>query len=64
MVYLQTTNELCFGEAYIEYFKSCEFPAKIQISKPMDVSVFIVFFPSEVYSRLSVNTPCMSKLYN
>ena len=25
MVYLQTTYELCFGEAYIEYFESCDF---------------------------------------
>jgi hypothetical protein len=23
MVYLQTTYELCFGEAYFEYFESC-----------------------------------------
>ena len=25
MVYLQTTHELCFGEAYFEYFESCDF---------------------------------------
>ena len=25
MVYLQTTYKLCFGEAYIEYFESCDF---------------------------------------
>jgi hypothetical protein len=25
MVYLQTTYELCFGEAYFEYFESCDF---------------------------------------
>ena len=31
MVYLQTTYELCFGEAYLEYFESCEFPAKIRV---------------------------------
>jgi hypothetical protein len=31
MVYLQTTYELCFVEAYFEYFESCDFPAKIQI---------------------------------
>jgi hypothetical protein len=24
MVYLQTTYELCFGEAYFEYFESCD----------------------------------------
>ena len=38
MVYLQTTYELCFGEAYFEYFESCDFPAKLQI----DVSVFML----------------------
>jgi hypothetical protein len=25
MVCLQTTYELCFGEAYFEYFESCDF---------------------------------------
>jgi hypothetical protein len=25
MQYLQTTYELCFGEAYFEYFESCDF---------------------------------------
>ena len=25
MVYLQTTYELCFGEAHFEYFESCDF---------------------------------------
>jgi hypothetical protein len=25
MVYLQTTYEKCFGEAYFEYFESCDF---------------------------------------
>ena len=25
MVYLQTTYELCFGEAYFVYFESCDF---------------------------------------
>ena len=25
MVYLKTTYELCFGEAYFEYFESCDF---------------------------------------
>jgi hypothetical protein len=25
VVYLQTTYELCFGEAYFEYFESCDF---------------------------------------
>jgi hypothetical protein len=38
MVYLQTTYELCFVEAYFEYFESCDFSAKIQI----DVSVFML----------------------
>ena len=28
MVYLQTTYELCFGEAYFEYFESCDFPPR------------------------------------
>ena len=26
-----STYELCFGEAYFEYFESCDFPVKIQI---------------------------------
>jgi hypothetical protein len=25
MVYLQTTYELCFAEAYIYYFETCDF---------------------------------------
>jgi hypothetical protein len=25
MVYLQTTYELCFGEAYFYYFETCDF---------------------------------------
>ena len=25
MVYLQTTNKLCFEEVYFEYFESCDF---------------------------------------
>jgi hypothetical protein len=25
MVYLQTTYELCLGEAYFEYFDTCDF---------------------------------------
>jgi hypothetical protein len=25
MVFLQTIYELCFGEAYFEYFESCDF---------------------------------------
>ena len=38
MVYLQTTYELCFGEAYFEYLESCDFfPWKYNI----DVSVFM-----------------------
>jgi hypothetical protein len=31
MVHLQTTYELCFVEAYFEYFESCDFPAKIAV---------------------------------
>ena len=28
MLYLQTTYELCFGEAYFEYFESCDFSSE------------------------------------
>ena len=38
MVYLQTTYELCFGEAYFEYFESCDFPRE---NANVDVSVFM-----------------------
>ena len=38
MVYLQTTYELCFGEAYFEYFESCNFSRE---NTNIDVSVFI-----------------------
>ena len=38
MVYLQTTYELCFGEAYFEYFESCDFSRE---NTNIDVSVFI-----------------------
>ena len=37
MVYLQTAYELCFGEAYFEYFESCDFSRK-----NIDVSVFML----------------------
>ena len=38
MVYLQTTCELCFGEAYFEYFESCDFSRE---NTNIDVSVFL-----------------------
>ena len=38
MVYLQTTYELCFGEAYFEYFESCDFSRK---NTNIDVFVFM-----------------------
>ena len=38
MVYLQTTYELCFGEAYFEYFESCDFSCE---NTNIDVSVFM-----------------------
>jgi hypothetical protein len=38
MVYLQTTYELCFGEAYFEYFESCDFSRE---NTNIDVSVFM-----------------------
>jgi hypothetical protein len=38
MVYLQTTYKLCFGEAYIEYFESCDFSRE---NTNIDVSVFM-----------------------
>ena len=39
MVYLQTTYELCFGEAYFEYFESCGFSRE---NTNMYVSVFML----------------------
>jgi hypothetical protein len=39
MVYLQTTYELCFGEAYFEYFESCNF---FRENTNIDVSVFML----------------------
>ena len=38
MVYLQTTYGLCFGEAYFEYFESCDFSRE---NTNIDVSVFM-----------------------
>ena len=38
MVYLQTTYELCFREAYYEYFESCDFSRE---NTNIDVSVFM-----------------------
>ena len=38
MVYLQTTYELCFREAYFEYFESCDFSRK---NTNIDVSVLM-----------------------
>ena len=38
MVYLQTTYELRFGEAYFEYFESCDFSRE---NTNIDVSVFM-----------------------
>ena len=39
MVYLQTTYELCFGEAYFEYFESCNFSRE---NTNIDVFVFML----------------------
>ena len=38
MVYLQTTYELCLGEAYFEYFELCDFSRE---NTNIDVSVFM-----------------------
>ena len=38
MVYLQTTYQLCFGEAYFEYFESCDF-SRENTNTIIDVSV-------------------------
>ena len=38
MVYLQNTYELSFGEAYFEYFESCDFSRE---NTNIDVSVFM-----------------------
>ena len=40
MVYLQATYELCFGEAYFEYFESCDFSRE---HTNIDVSVCVWF---------------------
>ena len=40
MVYLQTTYELCFGEAYFEYCESCDF-SRENTNTNIDVSVFM-----------------------
>ena len=40
MVYLQTTYELCFGEASFEYFESCYFSRE---NTNIDLSVFITY---------------------
>jgi hypothetical protein len=39
MVYLQTTYELCFREAYFEYFESCDF-SRENTNIDVPVSVF------------------------
>jgi hypothetical protein len=39
MVYLQTTYELCFGEAYFEYFESRDFSRE---NTNIDVFVFML----------------------
>ena len=39
MVHLQTTYELCFVEAYFEYFESCDFSRE---NTNIDVSVFMI----------------------
>ena len=44
MVYLQTTYELCFGEAYFEYFVSCDFSLE---NTNIDVSVGYVWFKDD-----------------
>ena len=38
MVYLQTTYELSFGEAYLEYLESCDFSRE---NTNIDISVFM-----------------------
>jgi hypothetical protein len=38
MVYLQATYELCFEEAYFEYFESCDVSSE---NTNIDVSVFM-----------------------
>jgi hypothetical protein len=38
MVDLQTTYELCFGEAYFKYFESCDFSRE---NANIDVFVFM-----------------------
>ena len=51
MVYLQTTYELCFGEAYFEYFESCDFSRE---NTNIDLSVFITYLvqiKAFVYAR-------------
>jgi hypothetical protein len=38
MVYLQTTYELCFGEAHFEYFESCDFSRE-----NTNIDIFVLF---------------------
>jgi hypothetical protein len=47
MVYLQTTYELCFGEAYFEYFESRDF-------SPNGVDEFIYFSHLHRNYRLNI----------
>jgi hypothetical protein len=41
MVYLQTTYELCFGEAYFEYFELCDF-SRENTNIDVDVSAEVI----------------------
>jgi hypothetical protein len=51
MVYLQTIYELCFGEAYIEYFESCDFSRGFRIDKGHDLAYDVKMMTSQ--QRLS-----------
>ena len=48
MVCLQTTYELCFGEAYFEYFELCDFSRE---NTNIDVSVFIIATKLHILAR-------------
>jgi hypothetical protein len=59
MVYLQTTYELCFGEASFEYFESCDFSrenANIDVSATRKMTIF--FTPRPLYDGIMFLMAC------
>ena len=50
MVDLQTTYELCFGEAYFKYFESCDFSRE-----NANIDVFVFMF---VLRMINMSSEC------